>query len=235
MFRFLSLVCFLAMFAWLVFSLRKKSGKSHMLKQGFCNFLSNTTDVCKNIKKVKFFEVIKYLLFPLTLTCILVLAITGFFPAIILGKPLSGYLLVIHVMAAPVFAFCVAVMSIVWAHKHCFNEKDWNTLKLAFNKISSQDSIIVPTQERGNEKELLDGNEKEYSDRTNQSVWQKISFWLIIGLAIPIILSILSSMYPIFGSHGQEFLLQLHRYCTMLFVIIFTIFTYLLVLKIDND
>ena len=228
MFRFLSLVCFLAIFVWLAFSLRKKSEKSQILKQGFCNFWSNTTGVGKNIKKVGFFEVVKYLLFPLTLTCILILAVTGFFPAIILGKPLSGYLLVIHVMTAPVFAFCIAVMSVVWAHKHCFNEKDWKTLK-ALLSIKS-----VPTQERGNE-ELLDGNEKEYSDRTNQSVWQKISFWLIIGLAIPIILSILSSMYPIFGSHGQEFLLQLHRYCTLLFVIIFTIFTYLLVLKIDND
>ena len=217
MFRFLSLVCFLAIFVWLAFGLRKKSGKSQILTQGFCNFCSNTTGVCKNIKKVKFFEVVKYLLFPLTLTCILILAVTGFFPAIILGKPLSGYLLVIHVMVAPIFAFCIAVMSVVWAHKHCFNQKDWKILKALLSKKS------VPTQEHA--------NEKKDSDHTNQNVWQKICFWLIITLAIPIILSILSSMYPIFGTHGQEFLLQLHRYSTLLMVMISIYYTYLFLLS----
>jgi len=44
----------------------------------------------------------------------------------------------------------------------------------------------------------------------------KICFWLICTLAIPLILSIVLSMFPLFGIHGQKFLLQLHLYIALL-------------------
>jgi hypothetical protein len=58
---------------------------------------------------------------------------------------------------------------------------------------------------------------------------QKICFWLIIILAIPVILSIVLSMFWFFGTTGQESLLQLHRYSALLLAIIVIVYTYLII------
>ena len=46
----------------------------------------------------------------------------------------------------------------------------------------------------------------------------KICYWIFIAAAIPLILSMILSMFPLFGSVGQEFLYQLHRFCALLLV-----------------
>jgi len=49
-------------------------------------------------------------------------------------------------------------------------------------------------------------------------------------LALPVILSIVLSMFPLFGTDGQEFLLQLHRYSALLFALVAIMYTYLVIL-----
>jgi uncharacterized membrane protein YagU involved in acid resistance len=56
---------------------------------------------------------------------------------------------------------------------------------------------------------------------------QKIFFWLIVILAVPVILSIVLSMFNLFGTEGQEFLLQLHRYSALLLALIAIVYIYL--------
>ncbi len=66
----------------------------------------------------------------------------------------------------------------------------------------------------------------------NKNDWpplQKICFWLIVILAIPVILSIVLSMFSFFGTKGQEFLLQLHRYSALLLALIVIVHTYLII------
>ena len=46
----------------------------------------------------------------------------------------------------------------------------------------------------------------------------KICFWIVTAAAIPLILSMILSMFPLFGPVGQEFLYQLHRFCALLLV-----------------
>jgi hypothetical protein len=58
---------------------------------------------------------------------------------------------------------------------------------------------------------------------------QKVCFWLIITLAIPAILSIVLSMFSLFGTKGQEFLLQVHRYSALLLALIIIVHTYLII------
>jgi cytochrome b561 len=68
--------------------------------------------------------------------------------------------------------------------------------------------------------------------RFNKNDWpylQKICFWLIIILAIPLILSIVLSMFPLFGTKGQEFLLDTHRYCALLLALVAIVYTYLII------
>jgi len=49
---------------------------------------------------------------------------------------------------------------------------------------------------------------------------QKVFFWLMILAGIPVILSMVLSMVPLYGTNGQEFLYQLHRYCALFFVLV---------------
>jgi len=56
---------------------------------------------------------------------------------------------------------------------------------------------------------------------------RKICFWLIVFLALPVILSIVLSMFKIFGTRGQDFLLQLHRYGALILALVIILHTYL--------
>jgi hypothetical protein len=58
---------------------------------------------------------------------------------------------------------------------------------------------------------------------------QKICFWLIIILAIPLILSIVMSMFPFLGTYWQELLLNIHRYTALAFAVIVIVHTYLII------
>jgi len=56
----------------------------------------------------------------------------------------------------------------------------------------------------------------------------KISFWLMIVFVIPLMVSIIFSLYPLFGGRGQELLVEIHRYCAVFFTIAALIHTYLI-------
>ncbi|MHC4891422.1 MAG: hypothetical protein ACYTEO_18365 [Planctomycetota bacterium] len=80
--------------------------------------------------------VLRKLVFLLALLCFVVLAITGFYPTLVLGKHISGYLLMLHATFAMVFAICLAVLAVMWA-SHCrFNENDWPGLQHFLERIT---------------------------------------------------------------------------------------------------
>jgi hypothetical protein len=47
------------------------------------------------------------------------------------------------------------------------------------------------------------------------AVLRAITFWLILLLALPLILSIVLSMFPLFGTQYQELLAEIHRYSAL--------------------
>ncbi|MHC4240638.1 MAG: hypothetical protein ACYSUC_12980, partial [Planctomycetota bacterium] len=57
----------------------------------------------------------KKLLYLLAMLCVVVLAVTGFYPVLILGEHISGYLLMIHVTAGGVFAACLVLLAFTFA------------------------------------------------------------------------------------------------------------------------
>ena len=154
--------------------------------------------------------VLKKLVYLLALLCFLVLAVTGFFQRLVLGRSISGYGLMLHATAAPVFAVCLAVIALLWAHHHRFSEGDCPWLQRILKRI------IRPKT----------AGETLYK---SSELLQKISFWLIVLLALPLILSIISSMFPLFGTHWQEVLLNVHRYSALLFALVVIVHTYLMV------
>jgi len=56
---------------------------------------------------------------------------------------------------------------------------------------------------------------------------RRAGFWMMLLLTLPISLTMVLSMYPIFGTHGQDMLLWIHRYCTLCFVMVAIAQTYL--------
>jgi len=200
MFRIISILALLITYISIAIALKKNqvSLKKWLLIQN-----KSLADTMSNLKKSSMGNIIKSLLLPIIFLCINLLALTGFVTIIILGKPISTYMLLIHVMLAPVFAICMVIVTLLWAPKNIFNKKDWET----FSNLKSSKK----------EKRI--------------DLFQKISFWMIIVLSLPIILSILLSMYPLFGSDIQHSLLTTHRFSTLLFVIISTIYVYFSIIK----
>lgn len=150
--------------------------------------------------------VLKRLVYLLALLCFVVLVISGFYPVLVHGEHLSGYLLMVHATFAPVFAGCLAVLALMWTDRCRFDKSDW------------------PFQQ-----ELPQQEPTDKQTGTKHQLGQKICFWLIIILALPVILSIVLGMFPLFGTQGQEFLLDLHRYSALLLAVVAVVHTYLII------
>jgi hypothetical protein len=188
MFRIIAGLVLVLLIWWVVWTLRKFN-----LKELTSSLKQTPSTILLRIKK---------LIYIILLICSLFLFITGIVQPLILGKQISGYLLMLHVSIAPIFAVVAAIGSVLWANAHSLNSNDWQELhNFQTNPSEEKEHVWVPT------------------------AIHKILFWIGILLSLPIILSIILSMYRVFGTNGQDMLLQIHRYCAMLFVIIVICYT----------
>lgn len=144
------------------------------------------------------------LAYLLTFVSFGILAVTGFGPLLFVARPLSGFPLMAHLVAAPVFAVGLAYLTLLWAHHHRFEPGEWQRVK--------------PVRRMAE-----DGG----GPSGRFTFGEKVSFWLVILLALPVILSIVLSMFPLFGTEGQVWLLDLHRYSAVLLVMAVLVHTYL--------
>jgi cytochrome b subunit of formate dehydrogenase len=135
------------------------------------------------------------LAFLLALLSFAVLLLTGFGPPL-LGGQLTGWLLMLHVTFAPVLIVCMAFLVLVRAHRMAFDGGDLQTLR----RLPSRRSC-------GGRSCPL----------TDEPLGSKCCFWLLAGLSLPVALSAILSMFPFFGTEGQAFLHQLHRWSALLF------------------
>ena len=161
--------------------------------------------------------VLRKLVYLLALLCFVVLAFTGFYPTIVLGKHISGYLVMVHATFAPVFAICLAVLAVMWARNSRFNGSEWPWFQRLVQRVT-----------------LTKSTGKEAPPKSS-GLGQKISFWLIIFLALPLALSIVLSMFPIFGTHWQELLLEIHRYTALVFFLAAIVHIYLMIRCKTNE
>ena len=145
------------------------------------------------------------LLYLLALLCFAVLAVTGFYPALVLREELSGYLLMVHVSAGGAFAACLALLALMWAD-HCrFDGTDWQRLTGLFRRTARPTTETPPAR-----------------------LCQKLVFWIILVAALPLILSVVLSMFPLLGTEGQLLLAEVHRYCAVAFTVLGVWYIYLL-------
>jgi len=162
-------------------------------------------------QKLSLVGAIKKLIYLVALFCFVVLAVTGFYPLLIKGEHISGYLMMIHATFAPIFILCLAFLAVAWASSYRFNKSDWPWLRNILRWVTS---LKIPVSE---------------SIEPSSQLFEKTGFWLIVFLALPLILSIIVSMFSIFGTAGQEFLLAAHRWTALVFAVVAIIYTYLVI------
>ena len=162
-------------------------------------------------QKLSLVGVLRKLVYLLALLCFVVLAVTGFYPLLVLDEHISGYLMMVHATFSPVFAGCLAILAVMWAGRCRFTRSDCPLLQRILQRVTLGKST--------SEKPLC----------KSSGLGQEITFWLIIFLALPLILSIVSSMFVFFGTDWQEFLLAVHRYTALVFALVAIVHTYLMV------
>ena len=135
---------------------------------------------------------IRSIVYASTLLCFLLLAVTGFVPILFVGDHLTGILLVIHVTVAPLFALSLSALGLLWAHALRFDREDWR---------------------------ILHGVGKAGIGKETIRFASKMAFWLTLLLSLPLMLTVILELFPLFGTEGEEFLIRLHGYsalCLML-------------------
>ena len=155
--------------------------------------------------------IFKKLIYWGALICFFVLVVTGFAQRLLLGEAISGFWLMLHATCAPVFAICLALLTLMWAPRCVFRRGDWPWLEDLIRRIIRLEA------------------DAEQPAGEGFNLGQKITFWLVVVLALPLILSIVSSMFPLVGTHGQELLLDAHRYSALLLALAAIVHTYLMI------
>lgn len=197
MFRIISLLGFMLVIGWIIKDLRSRPEESEKLKEWFNQkpkaYIGslNFKDLISNIYGLK------NIIFLLTLFCFAVLALTAFIPRIVFGQAPGGVLLMLHVAVAPVFALCIALLVLMWAHQY----------RLFASDVQRFWRYVL-------------GKNRSENDGPVFDVLPKIYFWLFALLAVVLMSSIVLSMFPLFGMEGQDFLLQWHRYSALLFSLV---------------
>jgi len=152
---------------------------------------------------------LKKLCYLVTAVCFVVLAITGFYPTLVKGEHISGFLMYIHATFAPIFALCMAILAVTWAGGHRFTAEDCPWMSRLLRRVTR---LQVVADNRPWPCSLL---------------LYKATFWLVMFLMLPLILSIVVSMFHILGTPWQHWTLALHRWTSLVFVLAVIIHTYL--------
>ncbi len=156
-------------------------------------------------QKLSIVGILRKLVFLLALLCFVVLVVTGFYPVLVWGKHLTGWLLMIHATFSPVFAVCLAILAVMWADRCRFNKTDCPMLQRIIHGETATQEPAAGRCRAG----------------------QKVCFWLIVLLSLPLILSIVLSMFKLFGTDGQKLLLEVHRYSALFTALAGIVYTYL--------
>ena len=141
---------------------------------------------------------------------VLVLAVTGFLPVLFFGGHLSGSLLVIHVTAAPVFALALSALALLWAHRLRFDGTDWRTVEGAARwQFPPRDALVRFAVKAG--------------------------FWTLLLLSLPLMLTVILGLFPLFGTDGEALLIRLHGYSALLLMTAALLEVYLIIACIGHS
>ena len=135
---------------------------------------------------------------------LVILFVTGFGGRLLLGEQIHGYTLMMHVGFAPVFVISAGVVVVAWGYRCRLNEYDRRGLAslLCLKKTDPADTVDLG--------------------------W-KLTFWLAMGLVVPVSLSMVLGMFQVVGTHGQELLISLHQYTGLALTLVVLVHIHLVI------
>ena len=148
----------------------------------------------RRVRRYNLWERLVHVVLVLTF---LVLAVSGFWASIGWDGPMSGYVLMMHTTCGAVFAVTVAISLVTWAADHVFRKEDGRWLSQG-GCLSARGDLPAGRFNAG----------------------EKIYFWLAAPLVVTALLTMLLSMIPLLGTGGQRLMYHLHRYSTLVLVVI---------------
>jgi len=206
MFETVTIFAFLATFVGIaVHWVATPAGGSRNVIQGWVHMMS----LLLIEQRSSLLGALKKLCYLVAMVCFVVLAITGFYPVLVKGEHISGFLMMIHATFAPVFALCMAILAITWAGGNRFTAEDCPWMSRLLRRVTR---LQIAADDRPWRCSL---------------VLYKAAFWFLLFLTLPLVLSIVVSMFHLLGTPWQRSTLAIHRWIAMVFVIVGIIHTYL--------
>ncbi len=199
MFRILSIIIVIASFVWLFRYWNKNNLSFSKIVNTYFRSLKDSITSFKIRNIFSDFNQIRRFLYLTTLLFFILMALSSFLYVFIFGDYLTGLFLLAHVSIAPLFSIFLAILIILTAHSNLFNKNDF---------IS-----------------ITDKSEDEKTVKLNKDGFLKITFWLIVFFSLPTMISIILSMFPLFGTEGQIYLLNIHRYSALILLVLVIIHT----------
>lgn len=133
----------------------------------------------------------------ITIISFIILVLTALIPVLLFNESMGGIFLILHVTIAPFFVIALMFNAVFMGHFQQFDHSDY----LTFKKLQSKKEIQDPI-------------------RLSHHTWLKIYFWFFLIFSVAAVLSIISAMFPYFGTDGQIAMLNIHRYSTLILLII---------------
>jgi hypothetical protein len=166
--------------------------RSTTIEQTFIKEIVEGLGVFKktNQGKQNLFSRIRQFLYSLSIVLFGIMAISGLFLPLF-WQPTTGFLLFVHLFIAPFFALSITVSIALYAHKLQFNSADYQIL-----------------------------TKKVKTAKQKMAFWKKIHFWLFVAAVILNIGSIVCAMYTLFGTSGQYWLLNMHRFSALVLLVL---------------
>ncbi len=192
MYSILSLIAIVASLYWLFSFLKKNEFSFGSVANKFWNELKNSISKLKEMKSNNLQANLNLFkrFFYLSTLFLFLLMALSAFIPVLLGITLSDIFLLVHVTVAPLFSVFLAILIILFAHSNRFNKDD------------------------------LKENSDEQKIKINQSGYLKVIFWLVALFSVSAMVSIVLNMFPIFGTEGQVYLLDVHKYSTLLLLLL---------------
>jgi hypothetical protein len=196
-FRVVATLCIVIGACAIILDLRRRangwSGVARFLERGWKGSREIWGDRGK-IKTDSSLGVLRRMVYLATFISFALLATTAFVPVLLCGGHLTDVFLVIHVTIAPFFALALAGCALLWSHRLRFRSTDWHLARrLARGQLPDTRTLVQFLVRAG--------------------------YWVILLCSLPLMLSIILEMYPLFGTDGLESLIQLHGYSALILLI----------------
>ena len=192
MYSILSIIAIVASLYWLFSFLKKNEFAFGSVANNFWSELKYSIGQLKGVKSNNLQTNLNLIkqFFYLSTLFLFLLMALSAFIPVLLGSTLSDIFLLVHVTVAPLFSVFLAILIILFAHSNRFSKKD------------------------------LQENSDEQKIKFNQSGYLKVIFWLVTLFSVSAMVSIVLNMFPIFGTEGQVYLLDVHKYSTLLLLLL---------------